>query len=329
MDQLRSTFNTRSLPMLYARDARSGQTISLNGDRTENVDWYSEDIHKGHLVCLDCNVPVHFNSGSDVRDGSRHRGTREHFKTNPGQAHDEGCEWGKAAQPQEQHKDNGFRLNFNTSSSERFNDKRAPGTIPEGLQAVSLKGIEDLARFMRLNELERIRKSFAVFREYESDWSHFIHSDTDESCRENLINTVSMMARSGQKFHLSALELEVDKKKIKNPHRRGDITLVKGRGVIANPGDRNGIKHVIVPKYSFRMEDNDYERLKDFFSESGTYIAQGLAELNITQRGSTKFYQFEIRLVSLDQVMKGDLAGLLKENKLHQLKKQGLAIQPG
>lgn len=331
MSNMRHDFNTRSAPMLYARDRRTGSIIALPGDRI-GADWYDDKTHKGHLTCLDCNTPVHFNKGAEITDGSRkglenQLSRRAHFKTNPGTAHDMGCQLAQDAISGEA-LTTGFRLNFNTSTADYY-DNDHESILPEHLQGISLKGTEDLVNFMRLNDIERIKKSYAVHREFESTWENFMLSDSDPHCRQHLIDTVSMMRRSQQRFNLSALELHVDKNKIGHTVKNWDKIYVRGKSVKVIDEDRHGIAHIILPRYTFQKSDEwEAGELSDLFErKSDTFIAQGLGEVSVQCLGSAKFYYYEMKVITPAQVVRDNLANLLKQNRLHHLKKEELALQ--
>ena len=172
MNELIHNFNAQSLPMHYARDRRTGNLVSLPGDIKPDIDWYNDNLHKGHLTCEGCDVPVHFNKGSETTDGSRHEGARPHFKTNPGRYHADDCGLGKIARKSRQ-LSGGFRLNLNTSTSDYYHE-RIESILPPGLQAISLKTMFEQAAFMRTQDIGRITKSFAVFREHESAWKNYM-----------------------------------------------------------------------------------------------------------------------------------------------------------
>ena len=325
--------------MPAARDARTGQIVRLPGARVHDGEArYDSKIHKGHLLCPDCDARVHYMPAKLPGGGSNTPGSQEHFATNAKQKHDADCATGRRRllpehdDHREVDKSRGFQINLNLLSEgtrdtlrSRFGRAHGPYTR-EGhktryrTRAEDLKkmenypvhGAEDLVRFLRTKPMNRIQDSTVIFLDQEIQWRFFMVPYGNKGERFKLM--VSHMRDQGRRRQPVLMEV------IRQDSRSADTRIASKDIFVAR--DEDGKASYILPAVYL-----DSPEVKTAMRAPGRYLVLGEARLKTTYDPHTGTRHFlSVSVTDPSQIIQADLRQIRAENERRSAKPEKATI---
>lgn len=336
--------NEDALPLIpYARDAKTGQKISLPHDVLQSGgDWYDEKRHK-NLICPHCDAKVHFFPEVRSKRGSSAEGAKAHFKTNPRAVHAEDCDIGKeinrrnANAPEEKPKrdvrgyclninsfdsetvrDGNLRRDYNTVSTGRYQNEHHGNTskIPEDemkyLEPYSVKNVTDVIKFLEKTDKNLIAKSVVAFEQQEFRLPRFLlfYNKAENKVYEHLKfkRFTSTLTERGQTYQPVVIELVT--KKQYTPSDLKKKPCIMSDAIHVNASSKTGPAHKIIPRF---FVDTDNTQVTYGFLEPGKWLVMGIARLSKDLKTGNRF--IDVSITSPEQIKPGSIAEIWHNHK--------------
>lgn len=328
---------TTGLTMPEARfitPAGTSQKVQLPGTKLQfGAVYYDEDQHKGKLVCVCCDAPVHFRKGSETISGDNLRGPRPHFASNRRAAHASDCtvplRLDEGRDPTEYDLTKGYRIHINTGQlKEQFNvqsrlyarrpDKKIMINDPElaSREPFSVRSADDFLRLMRKENKERLRKAVIVNGDAQIPWKDFFirHAYSQGKKRKQQEARFGYLVNRLTEFGNPMLVLmEFDMRK----QEKNRMQALCAQPARINLGrDKQGNNHYVYQR-AF-IEGPQKGEIARLIVEPGTYLLMGPVRLKTEQdiRSGDVFHTLTMTLNDKSQLTPADLprlAGLVKD----------------